>query len=64
MKLIFKSKSRQRIEAKIESLNIECAAVVYERQHTNRIRNTTEYCKLSLKEDRLKEKIELLRSLL
>ena len=60
---IFKSRLRGRIESKIEFLAIERAAVMYEKQNT-RITNTREYCNLSLSEDRLNEKIELLKSLL
>ena len=61
---IFKSKLRRRIEAKIESLVIECASVMYEKQRTNIHRDTSKYCNLSVKEGRLNEQIELLRSLL
>lgn len=61
---LFKSKYKARIEAKIKALAIECASVMYEKSGTNQIRNTTDYCRLSIKEDDLNDKIKLLESLL
>jgi len=64
MKALFKSRLRKRIEAKIKSLAIECASTMYRKEGTNQVRDTTEYCKLVLKEASLNDDIKLLESLL
>jgi hypothetical protein len=61
---IFKSTHHRRIEAKIKSLTIELDSIVEEKSGTNQTRNTHDYCKLIIKEHELKERIELLNSLL
>jgi hypothetical protein len=60
---LFKSKYRNRIEDKIRFLETEHTLVIYEKQDTNQIRSTHDYCKLVIKEHDLNDKIELLKSL-
>lgn len=62
--ILFKSKLRLRIEAKIRSLTTEHDSIVKDKEDTNQIRNTHDYCSLIIKEHELNEKIELLESLL
>jgi hypothetical protein len=64
MKNPFKNKYKARIEKQIESFSEQLEFVESEKHDNNQYKNAREYCHYSLLAMKLKDKIDLLKSLL